>query len=392
MEAVLEQERVNSTHKVEVVPVRLEPHPNADKLSVVRVFGYVVCTGSADWLARTPHATDDTGTPVWLGAYVPPDSLVDVTLPEFAFLADRAKSDGRARIKAMRLRGVESFGLLVPAPPGSELGDDVTTRLKVEHYNPPEPGDPGVKGVKFFTGGEVAAAPDVRAVKYDLEAFRRYHHLFVPGERVVVTEKVDGSNARYVFRDGRMHCGSIDKWKKEFPDYSHLTVEGLVAKGVPEDKATEVLAKLHAKPKSKNLWWAALEKTPALEAFCRANEGVVVYGEVFGNVNCIKYGFPDGNRFAAFDLMKDGRWLDSGDAWALSQRYGLPWVPILGQAIPYAFETVCLLAEGTTTTAGAKSGTIREGCVVRPMVERRDYHAGRVCFKVVSVTFSEKYR
>ncbi|MSR62719.1 MAG: hypothetical protein EXS08_09790 [Planctomycetes bacterium] len=64
----------------------LEPHPKADTLSIVRVFaGYTVCVRTADWRGRE------------LGAYVPPDSLVDTTRPEFTFLADG--KNARLRIK-----------------------------------------------------------------------------------------------------------------------------------------------------------------------------------------------------------------------------------------------------------------------------------------------------
>jgi hypothetical protein len=39
-----------STHRVEIVPVNLEPHPNADTLSIVRVFdGYTCVVRTADW-------------------------------------------------------------------------------------------------------------------------------------------------------------------------------------------------------------------------------------------------------------------------------------------------------------------------------------------------------
>jgi len=194
MEALLEApDRVNSTHQVEVVRVRLEPHPNADRLSVVRVYGYQVCTASAEWRERPPAGTDpETGESYWLGAYVPPDSLVDVSVPAFAFLAPKAKSDGKARIKAVRLRGVQSFGLLVPAPGGAAEGDDVADVLKVEHYEPPLPGEAGSPGDRLFAGAESASAPAVDPPKYDLEAFRRHHAAFAPGERVVVTEKLDG--------------------------------------------------------------------------------------------------------------------------------------------------------------------------------------------------------
>lgn len=69
--------QTKSTHRVEVVPVVLERRPGADSLSIVRVVaGYTVCVKTADWRGRA------------LGAYVPPDSLVDTGRPEFAFLAD----------------------------------------------------------------------------------------------------------------------------------------------------------------------------------------------------------------------------------------------------------------------------------------------------------------
>ncbi|MGH9759840.1 MAG: hypothetical protein ACREAC_03250 [Blastocatellia bacterium] len=83
-----------STHKVEVVPVVLERHPNADTLSVVKVFGgYTVCVRTVDFKDGD------------LGAYIPPDSVVDSSRPEFAFLA------GHERIKVKRLRGIVSMGL-----------------------------------------------------------------------------------------------------------------------------------------------------------------------------------------------------------------------------------------------------------------------------------------
>src|SRR5438128_12699518 len=106
-----------STHRVEVVPVKLRRHENADSLSIVDIFGYTVCVRTADWKDGD------------FGAYIPPDSVVPDT-PEFAFLA------GKTRIKAKRLRGVVSFGLLMPAPPGGKIGDDVAELMGVTHYEP----------------------------------------------------------------------------------------------------------------------------------------------------------------------------------------------------------------------------------------------------------------
>ncbi len=89
-----------STHKIEVVPIHLKPHPNADSLSLAHVFDHYVCAvRTEDWKDRV------------LGVYCPPDSVMP-DLPEYAFLK------GQFRIKAKKLRGVVSQGLLdIPRRP-----------------------------------------------------------------------------------------------------------------------------------------------------------------------------------------------------------------------------------------------------------------------------------
>ena len=79
-----------STHVVEVVPVTLEPHPNADSLSIVHVWDYTVCVRTEDWRGRP------------MGAYIPPDSLVDTSREEFAFLREEGKTLHRVRAKRFR--------------------------------------------------------------------------------------------------------------------------------------------------------------------------------------------------------------------------------------------------------------------------------------------------
>jgi RNA ligase (TIGR02306 family) len=377
-----------STHKVEVVPVVLEPIPGADRVALARVHGYTCVTEKTQWAGRP------------LAAYVPPDSLVDVTRPEFSFLMKDAKyGDDKmlARIKAKRIRGVLSFGLLVPAPDGAAEGEDVAAALGVRHYDPPVRGAGGQNRGGLFSGGEVAKAPDVYCVKYDVDAGRRYAlRAFEPGEPVVVTEKIHGANARYVFHDGRMNCGSRTEWKKEYPNHDHVTVEALVGTGkVTPERAEEIVSKLRNEPKRRNMWWQALDATPALRAFCEANPGVVVYGEVYGAVQDLNYGCAKGEvRFAAFDLMKDGRWLNANEARTLGAK--LPWVPaitlfgifddgIRTNGMPFDFDRICELAEGKSLVFGANN--VREGVVVSPLVERWDAACGRVKLKWVGCSY-----
>jgi RNA ligase (TIGR02306 family) len=369
-----EQMETKSTHRAEVGAITLEKHPDADTLSVVQIYGYTCVVRTVDWAGIT------------MAAYLPPDSYVDVKRPEFAFLAPQANSEGRARIRAKRLRGVVSFGLLIPAPEGTKEGDDVAPMLDIQHYEPPVKGVGGSKGL--YMGGEVASGPNVYTVKYDVDAFRRYHKCFVPGELVQVTEKLDGANARYVFNDGKMYCGSRTEWKKEYASFEHVTVESLIGNGVPEDKAKEIVENLAKKPNKKSMWWAILDNTPTLRAFCEANPGVVVYGEAFGNVGRIKYGVPDG--FAAFDVMKDSKWVDAVEARAMLTNAGVPCVPLIS-IMEYDFDKCCALADGFTQVAGGSPTAIREGVVVCPLVNRYDKFAGRVKQKIVSATYLEKF-
>jgi RNA ligase (TIGR02306 family) len=366
---------LSSTHSAEVFAVEdISPHSNADRLEVLKFSGYTSCVKKGDFKRGD------------LAVFIPPETLCSVSRPEFSFLAEKAKSDGKARIKAIKLRGVASFGLVIPAPAGAKVGDDVWDTLALEHYEPPVANE---RGQRLFMGGEAASGPSLYSPKYDLEAFRRYAHILTPGEPVILTEKVDGTSARTCWWDGQYHVGSRTEWKKEFPSYDHVTVPHLVSRGMEEGKAKEVVERLHAKPKQMNLWWEAFHRTESLQKFCRDNPGVIVYSELAGTTNCIKYGLPDGNRHFVFDLLKEGRWMGYREARELGK--ALNWVPEVAP-LAYDFDRVCELSDGPTLVEGAKPGTIREGVVVSLPDERVHEKIGRVKLKSVSVSFLEKYR
>ncbi len=367
----------NSTHQVEVVPIVLEKHPNADSLSICNVFGGYTCVlRTEDWKG------------VEFGAYLPPDSVVDTSRPEFAFLIPKAKADGTHRVKAMKLRGVVSFGLMVPAPAQSVVGQDVAEQLGVTHYEPPMPGE---QKAGLVTGGEVAKAPDLNSPKYDLDAFRKYHHLLVPGEKVWITEKIHGCSARYVYDGEKMHCGSKNEWKKEYASYDHITMDWLRERVinketgvVDEERCVQIYDKLHNQPKTQNLWWKALSQNPEVEKWCRDNPNKLLYGEVFGQVQNLKYGVQ-GLAIATFDIMSDGRWLNAQEARDAAPN--VPWVPFIG-IYDYEFDVVVAFSDGGSLWPGAQH--YREGCVVKPLVERTDIHLGRLCLKCVGSTYLEK--
>lgn len=356
-----ELEMVNSTHKVEVVHLdTIASHPNADRLQIIRLEGYQAI------IKKGSFKEGD------LAAYIQPDSLVLVDRPEFAFLKDPKKPDQtQVRIKARRLRGEWSMGLLIPAPVDAKVGDDIAEALGVTHYEPPEP--------NATTGGECEVAPRLVVLddgetemreypNYDVEAFRKYGRVvFEQDEPVWVTEKIHGSNGRWLYDGERFHCGSHTKWKRA-------------------DK--------------NNLWWRAIVAYPALENFLFMNPGTAVYGEVYGQVQDLKYGTTKGEiRVAVFDILHEGRWVNAEDAYSFQPNpegppaSTLPWVPILesdngrisGPILNsgrFDFETLITLAEGPSLIEGAKH--CREGIVIKPLRERWDPKCGRVCLKIVS--------
>jgi RNA ligase (TIGR02306 family) len=285
---------------------------------------------------------------------------------------------------------VLSFGLLVPAPEGSAAGDDVTETLGVTHWNPPEAGEEArckTKKPPLFEPADRVTAPDVPFVKYDLEAGRKYaRRLFVEGEQVLVTEKCHGQSSRYVFLNGTMHCSSRTQWKREYPDYSHVTVELLAGK-VDDETAQRIVDRLRNSPAKRDTLWQALENAPSLRKFCEANAGIVVYGEVLG-VQDLKYGLRPGEvSFVAFDLMDAGRWVDGRESRARLGEAGVPQVPVLHDG-PFDFDLACSLAEGATTVRGASH--VREGCVVKLPKERQDENLGRACLKFVGCGYYER--
>lgn len=363
-----------STHRTEVVRVYPEPIPEAENLALVKVCGHQVVVRK------------DAYPPGSLAAFVVPDSLVPTDNPAFSFLS---KSGKYARVKVRRfLKKFWSEGLLIPAPKGSQEGDDVSDLLGVTRYEPPEPGPSGTKGI--YLGGEVAPSPPGHYPKYDVESWNRYRHIFTDGEPVVILEKLHGCNGRYLFVDGQMYCGSRTEWKREYPTYSHVIVDGLISRGCDPEKAKEVVERLHSQKPKKNLWWQALEQNPQIEEFCRRNPGLCVYGEVFGQVQDLKYGASSGQYFfRAFDVWvaADLRFLDYFSASAQLISCGVPIVPLLYSG-PYYEATVQEHSVGTTTLNG--STHVREGCVVRSPYERHHPDCDRYVLKCINNDYLER--
>ena len=330
-----------STHTCPVVPIVLEKHENADSLSIVKVKDFSYVARTEDWLNHP------------LGVWIEPDMCVPADRPEFAWLEKSHKlieNNGIKgyRIKVKRLRGVMSMGLMIPAPEGAKLGDDLMEHFGIVRYEPPEP---------MSTGGEACKPPPGIRYVYDVENAYKFAHLFTDGEEVSCSEKIHGANGRWVhLPDLGMFCGSRTEWKQQD--------EG-------------------------NLWWKALARHPEVEEFCKNNPDITVYGEAYGQVGKFPYNVPKGKvGIIVFDLLRHGSWVDHDEAREIGK--SLPWVPILYRG-PWNKEKIFALADGKSEVAkSAGIDHIREGIVIRPIKERNNLEIGRTQLKIVSNAYLEK--
>jgi len=344
-----------STLRVTAEVLTVHEHPNADALELAQVGLYRAV------VAKGAYRTGDTAV------YIPEQSVLPAGLIAELGLTGRLAGPDADRVKAVRLRGELSQGIVCrpQALAGVDLaraavdGTDFAQALGITKWVPPVPPT---------MSGDVEPAPEL-VPWVDIENIQRYPDVFTPGEPVVLTEKLHGSACllTYVADDERVYVSS----------------KGFGAKS------------LALKEDPRNLYWRAVRGHGVPEAAARlaARLGarrVGIFGEVYGEgVQDLSYG-ADGRReslgYAVFDVAAevDGvvRWLD---AQALLGGE-LPLVPRLFEG-PYDRERVLALATGRETVSGRELH-LREGVVIRPAVER--YSAvvgGRAIAKAVSPAY-----
>lgn len=353
-----------STFIVPVIRIeKLEKHPEADTLSITEAEGCPVICKTADF---------NVGD---LAIYIPVEAVVPLSDPRFAFLSTK-EGKKTHRIKAKKLRGIFSMGLLMPFTPPERaavvatslgwdadgapsrpltnrfqdwVGVDVAEELGITKYVEPES-----TGKNMRLGAARREKDSSTAPIYDIESYRKYRKHFVAGEPVVVTEKIHGCNGRFVFRQGtgeegmRLFVGSRNFFTKETAD---------------------------------NVWWT-IARRHGLEEKLARYPNHVLYGEVYGQVQDLKYGtsMEDPLRFAAFDIYntETGKYLDYAEFKRICAELELPTVPVLYEG-PYVPEIIEPLALGQSTIAEQ----IKEGFVIKPVVERFNRNLGRVILKLV---------
>ncbi|WP_328684304.1 RNA ligase (ATP) [Streptomyces sp. NBC_00343] len=346
-----------STLRVTAEVLTVHEHPNADALELAQVGLYRAV------VAKGAYRTGETAV------YIPEQSVLPAGLIEELGLTGRLAGSNADRVRAVRLRGELSQGIVCRPKALADVdlaqaaldGTDFAERLGIVKWVPPIPPT---------MDGDVEHAPDLLPW-VDIENIQRFPGIFEPGEAVVLTEKLHGSACLLTY------------FTQEEGGRVQVSSKGFGAKS------------LALKEDPRNLYWRAVRGHGVPEAAARLAERlgarrVGIFGEVYGaGVQDLTYG-ADGRRetlgYAVFDVSAeiDGavRWLDAAELLGGE----LPLVPRLYEG-PYDIERVLEVASGRETVSG-RGLHLREGVVIRPAVER--YSAvtgGRAIAKAVSPAY-----
>jgi RNA ligase (TIGR02306 family) len=350
-----------STLRVTAEVLTVHEHPNADALELAQVGLYRAV------VAKGAFRTGETAV------YIPEQAVLPADLIEELGLTGRLAGSNADRVRAVRLRGELSQGIVcrpkalgdVDLAQAALDGTDFAERLGIVKWVPPIPPT---------MSGDVESAPDLLPW-VDIENIQRFPGIFEPGEAVVLTEKLHGSACLLTYfaeHEGGDEGGRVQVSSKGF---------GAKSLALKEDP--------------RNLYWRAVRGHGVPEAAARLAERlgarrVGIFGEVYGaGVQDLTYG-ADGRRetlgYAVFDVSAeiDGtvRWLDAAQLLAGE----LPLVPRLYEG-PYDIERVLEVASGRETVSGREMH-LREGVVIRPATERYStVTGGRAIAKAVSPAY-----
>jgi len=264
---------------------------------------------------------------------------IDTVLPEkaeFEFLRNK-----HFRIKPIRLRGMESAGIVFPLRLLQSFttncddffyfkeGDDVTDIIGVKHYEKPIPAELAGQMVGHFPGFLIIT---------DEDNLRTYPDA-VPemyGRPYYITRKEDGSSGTYFVKGNEFGVCS---------------------------------RRIHLKDSETNGFWKIARKYN-IEAALKAafpNADVAIQGEVVGpGIQGNRLGLKelDFRLFNIFDIVSRS-YLDYAKVVEFTNKYGIPMVPTIatGSAFGYSLEELIKLANEQKYDTGKAA----EGIVIRPL-------------------------
>lgn len=379
----------------DVVKLVIEPHPNADAIEICRI---------GDYQSIVKKGQFKSGD---LGVYIPEQAVLPVELLKEMGFWDEVRGKGMLhggagnRVKAIKLRGVLSQGLIYPVREGGVLtrpalssdrdgfienedgtisfaiveSEDVSEILGIVKYE---------SAIPSHMRGRIIGADYENTHAYDFDNIKKLTNLFEDGEPVIITEKIHGTFLQVgVLPTSRSN-------EKYYEERVLISSKGMGAKGFVLDHNDET-----------NIYAQAAKKHGLLDAVLKhlgpladaTDKPVFLCGEVFGKTGS-GAGVQDliytGETldFRAFDIAVGNRgnesyfdWFSFYDACA---KMNVRTAPVLHNG-PYSKSVVLELTDGHTTLCN--SGQIREGVVVKSSKEDRHPHYGRKIAKSISEAY-----
>ena len=372
----------------------VENHPDADRLSIIKIGGYLCISAkveNADGTLRHRYKVGD------LVVYVPEAAVVPEYILREGFWNEKdnkgmlAGSKGD-RVKAKRLRGIFSQGLLLgidmeePSPVGGEQrgwiagkdgqgmlvreGYDLAEHLGITKYEPPIP---------VAMAGEVASIFGFTS-NYDFESIQSVTDLFTVGEAVVATEKLHGTNCQIGYVPGLGHEELF------YGGDIYVGSKGLAAKGLVMKNNEANVGNLYVRTLKALLDDGLGDKVKALSASWAGDPPIRIFGEVYGKgVQDLAYGL-NAPAFAVFDIKVGDNFVAYDDRIKIAAELGLAVVPTLYEG-PYDLEALIVHRDGKDTISGTN---VREGIVIVARDGGRNPLHGRKIGKWVSPDYLER--
>lgn len=242
-------------------------------------------------------------------------------------------------IKAKRIRGEYSQGMLVDCPVGLNEGDSIVEAIGLVKWEEEEEDNYEVS--KKARGANAGPSPKGWAIPhYDVEGLRKYITCIREDEEVVLNEKVHGCNASYC-HDGESF------WVKSRNYYKRMD---------PDDVWCDIAIRYSLEEK--------LSKFP----------NMVFFGEIYGAVKNFRYDCVINNgiletKIKFFDIwdVKNKKYLDYDLFVSMIHEAGLEIMPELYRGKWLGKDIMYPYAEGITTLGGKN---VREGFVLRTTIER----------------------
>jgi RNA ligase (TIGR02306 family) len=364
------------------------PHSNPEvhSLDIAEVEG---------WQCLVKRGSFKTGDKA---VYFPPDTLLPVAVSDELGVTNYLD---KGRIRTIKLKGEMSFGLVVPPRnPNWEVGTDVAAEYGATKYMPPTPSEMLARSGKTSAKYSDMLADHPLFWKYtDLENIKHYPGIIADGEEVIMTEKLHGCCHR---------LGIVYDEDSEKPLVcvgSRNTRRKPITKTIPVPKRPAGIwnrcldfidyfnncfkwptMQVDDLDKWKQDWYFhVFVNYPSVEQlltdlYAEGHKQVILYGESYGPVQSMHYGSPTDLKFAAFDILVDGKYLDYNRFTEICGKYGIPICPIVYSG-PYSIQKAKEMAAGNTLMGDTH---IREGVVVKPVIERSSPRCGRVIFKVIN--------